>query len=109
MDLQACSRAAWHTTFRPRSPQTRFPCILRFDSLTSNTLSVTEPACKRKTKDLQSARLRSSDATIRSVLRLRCLWQRRKEKTNGSPRPNLEPFLEPFIAESTPKTPECSA
>ena len=28
--------------------------------------------------------------------------------TNGSPRPNLEPFLEPFIAESTPKTPKCS-
>jgi hypothetical protein len=22
---------------------------------------------------------------------------------NGSPRPNLEPFLEPFIAESAPK------
>jgi hypothetical protein len=31
------------------------------------------------------------------------------ELKNGSPRPNLEPFLEPFIAESTPKTPECSA
>ena len=25
--------------------------------------------------------------------------------SNGSPRPNLEPFLERFIAESTPKTP----